>query len=547
MKKTSIALCITVVLLFNEGVSYGKFSLELPIISSERIVYSLHSGTYSGTQDWNDPQPVFRETISIKDAKWMRLHFEDYNLGHRSYLTVTSQKDGEHQKFTSKSLSDWNNSSAYFNGDEIEVKLFVSINDQDIFFKIDSITLAKKNYSKPSSQNKEQTGSNCPTDNRTSSEDLAVGRIITVEPDSTMLCTAFIVSNGLLISAGHCMDGTTSPDIIQFNVPPSNADGSINHPPIEDQFAIISSSIIYQFLSPDHDWAIFKVSPNSNSGLLPVQAYGEFYRVRQGSNANEFRVTGYGFDAGVNRYTQQSATGNNVFNSGGYILHEVYSEPGNSGSPIIEDKTNLSVGIHTQQSCPYGGTSFDNLELAEFLNDYYENDVKYVDNGHLYAQSYGAGSIFEPYSKIEIGLENVVSGGTLSIVSGEYPEAFKINKAVTLVAPVGKVTIGGTGKSKKIDRYQEIRKDTFSFGIAQNFPNPFNPTTKIKYTIPTTSHVQIEIFDVIGRRISLLVDKDLTPGTYHSIWDASSFSSGVYFYRIRTDSFTQTRSMTLIK
>ncbi len=86
-----------------------------------------------------------------------------------------------------------------------------------------------------------------------------------------------------------------------------------------------------------------------------------------------------------------------------------------------------------------------------------------------------------------------------------------------------------------------------TFELQQNFPNPFNPTTQINYAVPQQSEVKIEVYNVIGRRVAVLVDREMAPGNYTVNFDASSLSSGMYFYRLQAGSTLLTKKMTLIK
>jgi hypothetical protein len=85
------------------------------------------------------------------------------------------------------------------------------------------------------------------------------------------------------------------------------------------------------------------------------------------------------------------------------------------------------------------------------------------------------------------------------------------------------------------------------FGLEQNYPNPFNPTTEISFTLPQATHVTIEIFNVMGQQVSLLVDGHREAGTHKVDWDGASVASGVYFYRLTTPEFVQTKKMLLMK
>ncbi|HMS65471.1 MAG TPA: T9SS type A sorting domain-containing protein [Ignavibacteria bacterium] len=88
------------------------------------------------------------------------------------------------------------------------------------------------------------------------------------------------------------------------------------------------------------------------------------------------------------------------------------------------------------------------------------------------------------------------------------------------------------------------------FSLSQNFPNPFNPSTKIEYALPTSGNVNLKIYDLTGREIQNLVSEFKTPGTYSVQFNATGLASGMYFYRIIVQgekSYDITRKMMLIK
>ena len=93
----------------------------------------------------------------------------------------------------------------------------------------------------------------------------------------------------------------------------------------------------------------------------------------------------------------------------------------------------------------------------------------------------------------------------------------------------------------------EVVTQPFNYALLQNYPNPFNPETIIKYEIPQISNVKIEVFDVLGRVVKVLVDEQKTAGRYEIKFDASSLASGIYYYRIKANEFVQTKKMMLIK
>jgi len=88
---------------------------------------------------------------------------------------------------------------------------------------------------------------------------------------------------------------------------------------------------------------------------------------------------------------------------------------------------------------------------------------------------------------------------------------------------------------------------SFSYGLNQNYPNPFNPNTIISFSIPRASHVEINIYDSMGRVVTRLLSQDKNAGVYSTTWNASGFSSGVYYCRLTADGFTETKKLVVLK
>lgn len=89
-----------------------------------------------------------------------------------------------------------------------------------------------------------------------------------------------------------------------------------------------------------------------------------------------------------------------------------------------------------------------------------------------------------------------------------------------------------------------------SFSLSQNYPNPFNPSTKIRFNIPANKgngSVQLIVYDVLGKEVATLVNGNYAPGSYEINWDASQFASGIYYYSLITESFKETKKLTLAK
>ena len=150
----------------------------------------------------------------------------------------------------------------------------------------------------------------------------------------------------------------------------------------------------------------------------------------------------------------------------------------------------------------------------------------------------------------------VVSGGPYSI-----PNNGSINVAFVVVAGSDLDDLRSSIQQSRtkwglvptdVDDNEPTLPDEFS--LSQNYPNPFNPSTAIQYTIPAgdalssaEALVTLIIYDILGRQIATLVNKEQSPGTYNVTFDASYLPSGIYFYQLQAGSFTQTRKMILLK
>jgi len=99
----------------------------------------------------------------------------------------------------------------------------------------------------------------------------------------------------------------------------------------------------------------------------------------------------------------------------------------------------------------------------------------------------------------------------------------------------------------------ETQKDTtellssVNMNSLDNFPNPFNPSTVIRYQIVKAGHVTLKVYDTLGKEVANLVDKEQSSGRYSVNFNASSLSSGIYLYRITANGFTAVKKMILTK
>jgi hypothetical protein len=86
-----------------------------------------------------------------------------------------------------------------------------------------------------------------------------------------------------------------------------------------------------------------------------------------------------------------------------------------------------------------------------------------------------------------------------------------------------------------------------NYALHQNYPNPFNSKSKIKFQIAKFQDVKLIIYDALGKKLQILVNEELQPGTYEVEWDGTNFPSGIYYYRLTADDYSQTKKMVLIR
>lgn len=172
-----------------------------------------------------------------------------------------------------------------------------------------------------------------------------------------------------------------------------------------------------------------------------------------------------------------------------------------------------------------------------------------TDGGNTWTDYLISDHKFKPSSVTGAGGNNMGDNLSITSANGNLYPVWMDNKVhpsgifQILSATVNYTTIG----VKKIS-FEVPEK----FQLKQNYPNPFNPVTKIKFDVPSivksqTSNVKMTVYDIIGREISILVNGDLKPGSYEVTFDGANLPSGAYYYRLKTDGYSETRKMVLLK
>ena len=175
-----------------------------------------------------------------------------------------------------------------------------------------------------------------------------------------------------------------------------------------------------------------------------------------------------------------------------------------------------------------GGSGFyDNItspDTAEYREWFFyrsalnEDEVKALCNGELLMSS------LELYAPLD---EQGITGN----------DPF-VNLAQSTTKIIQHLVVGVNNESNNIPD---------KFGLFNNYPNPFNPTTTIRFAIAKTSHVELHVFNILGEEIATLVNETKVPGYYDVLFGNLSLASGVYFYLLTADSFKEVKKMMLIK
>lgn len=208
---------------------------------------------------------------------------------------------------------------------------------------------------------------------------------------------------------------------------------------------------------------------------------------------------------------------------------------------IVRHITSLTV---TPANAVFGQTVVFSATLKD--ND---NDGKGVSNQDLKFYKISPGTREGDTARVYIGSGTTNSSGVASF-SYTLPQDSVINSiSVSFIGDVNYSPMSGTGKITITATGVENNQVDIptKFDLFQNYPNPFNPTSSIRYDIPKTGFVNISVYDILGRKIKVLVNEVKNPGYYEILFDARQLASGIYIYTIRTGDFTQSKKMIMMK
>ncbi|KXK02329.1 MAG: choice-of-anchor D domain-containing protein [Ignavibacteriaceae bacterium] len=257
-----------------------------------------------------------------------------------------------------------------------------------------------------------------------------------------------------------------------------------------------------------------------------------------GFNGFVFAITS---DAGAQLWAQNY--GNSVFgvpiilndlDGNGFVdmtfqgLNSLYRVNSNNGNQIWSNSLDGNYIHGVAVGSDVSGDGIPDIAAGTQAGNFYI--VKGDSGTILFNYSFGSGS---SYTVQKIAALNSIDGNfTTEFVAG--------NRQGRLIC-----FAGGPDGISGLNQSEVIIPDEFS--LSQNFPNPFNPFTKISFSLPVESNVKLVVFDALGREMVKLVNQKLQAGAYDYEFNGTNFASGVYFYRIEADDFVQTKRMVLLK
>ncbi|TVQ66446.1 MAG: glycosyl hydrolase family protein [Balneolaceae bacterium] len=202
-----------------------------------------------------------------------------------------------------------------------------------------------------------------------------------------------------------------------------------------------------------------------------------------------------------------------------------------------ESPNNVHTGTH--YDLPSGNFHEDfhtfTLEWEDGVMRWYVNGEHYQTQNDWYSQRHPYPAPFDEYFHL---IMNVAVGGNWPghpDQNTEFPQ--------TMVVDYVRVYEYSEFTSAEDERHE----GPGAFELHQNHPNPFNPATNISFSIPNSQHVTLAVYDMMGRRVDVLANERFEAGTHTVRFDAGGLSSGIYNYRISTDTFRESRSMIFLK
>ncbi|RIV19955.1 T9SS C-terminal target domain-containing protein [Fibrisoma montanum] len=454
-----------------------------------------HSFRYQGDTSGHG-QLRFLTQVTQPNTTFLRLYFTGTQLGDGSYL-VLEGTDGARQELRKPDLDNWHYSSAYFNGQSVNVSLFAAAGERN------TVCVSGVKVTNPQAvqaRNARQATGNFGTTTRavaSTSANLtethphakAVGRFTN---GSTWYGAGWIAPNGVIVTSSNVFTNSDPNEdkIIEFNVPPS-VGGTPVHSSPQDQYPLNISKPnrdgLFTFKEEpkgphgyyigDYGWWVIEPLPNSITGLRPGERQQEYFRVAlnpgnftidsKGDGGIPVDIFHYGAYSGglegaddlTTRTLQLMETSllrQNEFISvvtpdrDRFVLYGTpLSLHSAKGAPITFRGSNVAIGVHHQERFILEGVDMPGYGLGFRDNGFREEVGRFYTERSAYLDLDGAsdqpnGQVHKPYLTVQQAAQHAPNDYTLYIAKGTYSGAVTFNRPLTLRAPVGTVRIGAS-------------------------------------------------------------------------------------------------------
>jgi len=266
--------------------------------------------------------------------------------------------------------------------------------------------------------------------------------------------------------------------------------------------------------------------------MLAIDDSGYIYTTQSDSTTKKFTPSG-------NQLWSVSEGGREI-----YILDNSYLYVGGSWQGSLHKLTTTGVHLWTQ----YQGTSwfrFRDLAVDGFGNAYMSGSdwnpfhlelatTKFTSSGEeKWSVRYGGGSQSE-YRGIDVLSDSL---GNIYVIGERSEPTFTTTPVIIKYSRSGPVSSAQSNEGEVPNEY----------GLAQNYPNPFNPETTIRFQIPTAGLVDLRVYDILGREVSMLVNQHLDAGMHSVRFNAEQLASGMYFYRLNVGGYVATKKLTVLR
>lgn len=136
----------------------------------------------------------------------------------------------------------------------------------------------------------------------------------------------------------------------------------------------------------------------------------------------------------------------------------------------------------------------------------------------------------------QIGLSNLAVGSLTLSSDGQKLFAACLGAGIFMTPVPSKTTV------EQLDKVLPQQ-----YVLEQNFPNPFNPVTTIAFDLPCSSNLTLKVYDILGHELAILASGDYPPGRFKTVWNAMGFPSGMYLYKLKSETYSRTRQLLLLK